>query len=328
MIINPKLNYINRTNTVVPGIGKPMGKRLHACERTEYFPEESWNNFLSTLTQEDFINYPNEFELRSQLAYYHGVEPENIMLFSGGDGALNAAISAFTVPKSTILVPEFYFPMYDVYAAQNECELAFLTYNGLKLTSKPKDHVYRLGVIVVGNPNSPVGDSPSEELFYELEKYHVPIIVDSVYADFGCTKLNVLSKLEQNYIFVHSFSKSFGGAGARIGYAIASEKILGYMAKLRPMFSATGPSIKFAIWALNCSADKTYIKDIIAVREEIQKIYPWNIGGNWVHLPYNKFNDKFVEAGFSFKDNCRLPSVTDLRLIRISTTRNLLPLIR
>lgn len=296
-----------------------VGTNLHAGERTELFLISAWQEFLGTLTQADFIRYPNDIELRQQLAEHHSVPTENILLFAGADEALDCIVRCFAAPTTQIIVPQYHFPMYDVYAARAGATLVKLQYDKLTLTSATGSLVTSPRLVIVANPNSPVGDSPSLELFADLEKLNVPIVVDSVYCDFGSTQLDVAKTLEKNYIFVRSFSKSFGGAGARIGYVIANSKIISILDKVRPMVSVTGASIKFAQWALsNVRLRDQYVNEVVNVRKEVNAMFPWNIGGNWVHIPPT-YARKLDELKVKYKSNCYLP-VIDIPLIRISAS--------
>jgi histidinol-phosphate/aromatic aminotransferase/cobyric acid decarboxylase-like protein len=321
MKYNKHLDRVVRTNTVNT-LGNPLiGKRLHACERTSPFNDADWSQFMSTLTQADFINYPDDSVLKQTIADMHNVTPENIMLFSGADGAISCAFHCFTKHNTQVIMPEYHFPMYDVYSAQNNCDVALLQYDGLELTHDTNVPVFKPSLIVVANPNSPIGDSPSLDLFSNLERHQVPIVVDSVYSDFGCTPINIHDKLVKDYIFVYSLSKSFGGAGARVGYAIAKPAIIQIMAKMRPMFPITGPSIKFAQWVLRDTEIRDYyVGSTVLHRKEIARHYPWNIGGNWVHVPQNDYLDLFREAGLSFKSNLLIPPISKFMQIRISAT--------
>jgi histidinol-phosphate/aromatic aminotransferase/cobyric acid decarboxylase-like protein len=321
MKYNKHLDKVVRTNTVNTIGHAPIGQRLHACERAAPFGEIVWHKFMCTLTQEDFINYPDDSVLKQTIAVMHNVTPENIMLFSGADGAISCAFQCFTKHNTQVIMPEYHFPMYDVYSAQNVCESVSLKYDGLQLTPDTNVLVTKPSLVVIANPNSPVGDSPSLDLFTALERYEVPIVVDSVYSDFGCTPFNVYDKLHKNYIFVYSLSKSFGGAGARVGYAIAKPEIIRVMAKLRPMFPITGPSLRFAQWVLKETELRDhYVENTVIYRKEIARYYPWNIGGNWVHVPQDDYLDLFRDAGLTFKRDVLVPPISSKSLIRISAT--------
>jgi histidinol-phosphate/aromatic aminotransferase/cobyric acid decarboxylase-like protein len=328
MKYNKHLDKVVRMNTVNTIGNATIGKRLHACERTVPFDALDWHKFMCTLTQEDFINYPNDSVLKQTLADRHNVKPENIMLFSGADGVIFCAFQCFTKHNTQVIMPEYHFPMYDVYTAQNACEPVLLKYDGLTLTHDTNFPCTKPSLVVMTNPNSPVGDSPSLDLFATLERYEVPIVVDSVYSDFGCTPLNVHDKLDKNYIFAYSLSKSFGGAGARVGYAIAKKEIIQVMAKMRPMFPITGASVKFTQWVLqNAELHDNYVGNTIAYRKEIARHYPWNIGGNWVHVPQDDYFAKFTEAGLTFKRDVLLPPVSRKLLIRISATSDVMRIV-
>lgn len=318
---NVNLDSVVRTNTVTGKIPAGIGKRLHAGERVAEFTTDEWYSFLATLTQEDIINYPDDSQLKATLAKYHHVEAENIMLFSGADGVMSCAVSCFGIPGSQILTPELHFPMYDVYAQQQGCKLNLLKYNGLDLTAQTTEVTNDVSMILVANPNSPVGDSMSLGMYHWFESFKVPIVVDSVYGLFGRTYLDINEKIEKNYIFTFSFSKGFGGAGLRIGYAVANKEIIQILNKMRPMFAVTGVSLKFAQWSLgHLSLHLEYVAQVVAARKVVQKVYPWNIGGNWVHVPQEKYFDAFTNAGLTFKVDCRLPNVTEEALIRISAS--------
>jgi len=328
MMYRKILDGITRVNSVDAANGYPIGKRLHACERAEPFDDRRWHEFLETLTQDDFINYPNDLELRKTIAKMHKVPLENIMLFAGADGALSCIFQCFTEQKTQIIMPEFHFPMYDIYAKQNACSVVLLKYDGLTLTSTTNTIADCPRLVIIANPNSPIGDSPSVDLFADLEKYNVPIVVDSVYSDFGSTQLDIYDKLSKNYIFVHSLSKSFGGAGARVGYVIANAHIISILNKMRPIFPITGASIKFAVWALsNIGSRDKYVATIIRNREKIAKFYPWNIGGNWVHVPQAKFLKMFASTGAVFKTDVKLPNISQTALIRITPTDAILSIV-
>jgi len=285
-----------------------------------------WSEFVKTLTQADFIQYPDDRCLVQRLATMHQVDVGNIMLFAGADAALDCIVNCFVEDGTQIIMPEYRFPMYDVYAAKVGAKIVNMRYDGFTLTPPLAQAVTNPRLVLLANPNSPVGDSPSLELFARLEAYNVPIVVDSVYSDFGSTSLDVLQCISKNYVFVHSFSKSFGGCGARIGYVIANTNIISILNKARSMVSVTGPSIKFATWALaNIYLRDEYVEQTVSIRNKVHSIIPWNIGGNWVHIPM-KCGHELDRLGVTYKNNCYLPSVTNTPLIRMSASYEVLPI--
>lgn len=320
MKYNPLLDWVYRSASV-PQENKTIGQRLHGGEWTSPLPEEYWNGFLSSLTQTDILFYPDDSPAKELLASKHGVSSKNILMFAGSDMALRCIFEAFLTSSANVLMPEYHFPMYDVYASIMGAGTHFMRYSNL--TMLPPVACPDINLIVVGNPNSPVGDSVSLE-FYEtvLEPYNVPIVVDSAYADFGCTDIPI-DKINSKYIFVHSLSKSAAAAGLRCGYAIACDEIIGLLNKVRPMMSVTGITIKYVEWALDHhDILDEYVKNVIDSREKVCERFYYNIGGNWVHLPMH-YADEFTKAGFTFKSDVYLPCEED-PLLRISATQDIL----
>jgi histidinol-phosphate aminotransferase len=293
--------------------------RMHAGERTESFHDSFFETFLSTLTQRDFIEYPDVTELRNKLAAKHNVKPSNIFISPGSDYALAALFYAFVEPGTSVLMPEARFPMYDVYLAQ--CQGTAIE---MKYTMVDGKHKLNVGyvpgaaqgvrMVVVGNPNSPVGDVLTIDEFSMLERFECPIVVDQAYGEFGKTDLSI-ELIEKNYVFVNTFSKGFGAAGIRVGYAVANEKIIELMGKYRLMFEVTGVSAKFAEYLLDHqSVLDEYIVKINAEREKLKSIGVHVNGGNWVHL-HQAYANRIHK--YTFKHGVRLPHVEE-PLIRIN----------
>ena len=112
---NDNLDNVLRYQIKSPDIGR----RLHMSERTVPFPEEKFQSFIASLSQEDFIQYHSTSELKEKLAVKHGVLPENIAIGPGSEFILSIIFQAFVSKQSKVLVPSMHFPMYDVYINQN-----------------------------------------------------------------------------------------------------------------------------------------------------------------------------------------------------------------
>ena len=315
------LDNIIRT-TPVHTVASDLGHRLHAGERAIEFPAEQFGDFVRSLAQSDFISYPDESKLIKIIANKHRVSEDNVLLFAGADAAIKCSVDTLCDIGSTVAAPMLHFPMYDVYIAQNGGK--FVPLHNIEKNDE-------LRMIIVGNPNSPEGNSYSEDYFGQLERFNVPIIVDSVYEAFGSTKLDVLDKIQRDYIFVYSFSKSYGAAGCRVGYAISNYTMITKLHKMRPMYGVNSVGLKFAEWLLvNQDLSDEYVSTCVSIRNKMNEWFPYNIGGNWVHVPELidsiSVVDELEKFGFSFKRGCTLPGVDGL-LIRATASQNFLDLI-
>jgi histidinol-phosphate aminotransferase len=298
--------------------------RMHAGERVKPFHSSFFERFLSTLEQKDFIEYPDLSSLRTKLASKHNVKPSNIFISPGSDYSLAALFYAFVEQGTSVVMPEARFPMYDVYLAQSQGTAQDLSYTMddgiLRLQLDPLPGVGQdVRMVVVGNPNSPVGDCLSLEDFVKLESYDCPIIIDQAYGEFGKTEVPI-ELIEKNYVFVNTFSKAFGAAGIRVGYVVANEKIIELISKFRLMFEVTGVSAKFAEYLLdNQDIVDEYCDEIIAERDKLKDIGVQVNYGGWVHID-EKFKDTLDK--YTFKQSVRLP-LHQTPLLRINVFEGL-----
>lgn len=307
MKFNSHLNHVVRKEM---GTFDECKRRLHMCERTISFDEVLFNGFKDSLVAEDFMYYSDDGELKRRLADLHGVNPENIFVGAGSDSVLNTIFDVFVSPGSDVLMPEAHFPMYDVYLQQNQ---------GNKLTFKYEFNNYQLhlntsvqntnnlSLIILGNPNSPVGDVVSLDKLENLTTFGVPLVLDQAYGEFGKTEVPI-EWINRGVIFVNSFSKSWGAAGCRVGYCIANREIIGLMNKLKRMFEISNVSKKFALFLLNNKPMvDDYVNQIVYERELLKRRFNLVQYGNWIHVPQHKYS--YLTDKWEVKQDASLPHV-------------------
>ena len=318
------LDDIKRTR---PALVDPHKRRLHMSERNQPFSDYVFQEFLSTISQSDFLYYNDTRELRDKLAKLHDVSPENIFIGQGSVYVLNCLFNAFIERGTEVVMPEARFPMYDVFLAQNEGVAKNLKYelinNQLKLnTSFEMNENTRM--IVIGNPNSPVGDVLSLSQIEELSSHGIPLVVDQAYGEFGKTFIPI-EMIEKNVVIVNTFSKGWGAAGARVGYCVANEKIVSLLEKYRQICETPAISQKFAMFLLdNPFIKDEYVSAIMKERNKLAKRFEHVYYGNWVHLPMDKYSQ--LPEDWEVKANTKLPLV-DGEFIRMSIFEGLNDLI-
>jgi histidinol-phosphate/aromatic aminotransferase/cobyric acid decarboxylase-like protein/imidazoleglycerol phosphate dehydratase HisB len=144
--------------------------------------------------------------LRAAIADYAGVEPENVVLGAGSDDLILLTARAFAGPGDTIaLAEEPTYPLYRIAAGLAGAEVGdddpVLTY-----CCRPN------------NPDGGLRPLPDAR----------PLVVDEAYFEY-CGETAV-SLIEEGVIVLRTFSKAFGLAGARVGYAIADAGTAGELA--------------------------------------------------------------------------------------------------
>ena len=191
-----------------------------------------------TRSQDIAGRYPDyqEDEVRSALARAHGVTPEQVLLGCGSGDVLRMAGGAFLAPGRKVVVAE---PTFEAVLAYNRVTKA----EPIKV---PLDASFRhdlprmaaacdssTGLVYVCNPNNPTGTIVTgEELaaFLGRVPLSVTVLLDEAYHHFvehpGYRSGFDLLGAHPNLIVVRTFSKVYGLAGMRLGYAVAARDMI------------------------------------------------------------------------------------------------------
>ncbi len=129
-------------------------------------------------------------------------------------------------------------------------------------------------MVYIANPNNPTGtyitDSEFERFMRKVPR-DVLVIMDEAYYEYAKEVSDYPHSLDYDYenvITLRTFSKAYGLAGFRIGYAIASERIIANMMKTKLTFEPTTPAQAAALAALG---DQRFLKKSKDVVEEGKK---------------------------------------------------------
>jgi histidinol-phosphate aminotransferase len=210
--------------------------RLNANENP-YGPPESARRAIAA-SAADGHRYPDDLaaQVRRALGARHGVAPEQIALGCGSSQILQMADTAYLEPNRTVVAAEPTF----------EAVLGYADVLRSRAVKVPQTSDFRhdlpkmaaacdamTGVVYVCNPNNPTGTIVAGDELAELAS-RVPrstmILVDEAYADFVeapayRSALEILPRAP-NVIVARTFSKIFGLAGMRLGYAVASPEVI------------------------------------------------------------------------------------------------------
>ena len=227
-----------------------------------------------------FYPDPGGWKLREILSRKHGLPPEQIILGNGGDGLISLITNTFLNPDDEVLYCEPTFPIY-----HSATRIAMGIPKGI-----PLDAGYRFDleglkqaisektrIIFLCNPNNPTGTvvpPAAIEAFLETLPEGILVVLDEAYVDFMDARMvpPVRSWIEKGWplISLRTFSKAYGLAGMRIGYALASREIVGELYKAREPFCVSMLALEAAVGAL--SDPEHYEKVIGGVRKERQRL--------------------------------------------------------
>lgn len=167
-----------------------------------------------------------------EIAASLGLEPGRVVVTAGADDALDRTFRAFLRPGRSAVLPVPTFEMMYRFAAATGGEVKTVPWQE---TFPVKGIIQALdpdvALVAVVSPNNPTGLVITP---HELERLseaapHSVILLDHVYADYADRDLTGLASELANVVTVRTFSKAWGLAGCRVGYAVASPQIAGVL---------------------------------------------------------------------------------------------------
>lgn len=212
--------------------------------------------------------YPSPYyvKLREMLSEYTGLDVENIAVSSGASDIIRLITDILLDPLDRVFVPMPSYTMYVMYSMLREASLETRVYEGYRI-----DGCYERGKLAfLCSPNNPTGNEVEAKVVEEFLQSFEYVVVDEAYYEFsGKTCVDLLNHYD-NLIILRSFSKFFGLAGMRVGYALAGESIVRAVEKVRNPFAISTLAQIAAIEALK-SLDY-YMRVAETIRAERERI--------------------------------------------------------
>ncbi len=240
---------------------KPAGAILLNSNENPYGPSPK---ALEALVGADPIanRYPDAAEdaMRAAIAKHHGVSPEQVTLGCGSSEILQMADLAFTGPGRKAVAAEPTFEAVLIYAKVLRAEPVTVP-----LTSDFRHDLPKMaeacaggaGLVYVCNPNNPTGTivgGAELATFAARVPSATTILVDEAYHHFVespsyRSALELIPK-HPNVVVVRTFSKIYGMAGLRLGYAVGSKERIDEMSKYATFSNANSAVLAAALASL------------------------------------------------------------------------------
>jgi histidinol-phosphate aminotransferase len=209
---------------------------------------------------------PTAEPLRSALARYHDVAPNQVFVANGADQVLDCLYRAFASPGDAVVRTDPGYSLLPVLAALFSARdrAVSLAPDG----ALPEDFATQPGVLrVVVNPNSPTGHwiEPAE-LEARLEGAAGVVAIDEAYCDFAPTSCVAVLGSHPNWLIVRTLSKSHALAGLRVGYALGDADLIDDLRAVSDSYAVDRCAIAGARAALDDEPHHRRIVDTV-VRE-------------------------------------------------------------
>lgn len=220
--------------------------------------------------------YPdgNGFELKAALSRKHGVPQDRIVLGNGSNDVLEMAARAFLAPGASAVYSQHAFAVYPLATKATGAE-------GIEVPAREFGHdldamasAIRADtrIVFMANPNNPTGTwiAPEAVLaFLRKVPADVLVVLDEAYNEYLEPALRCDSArwLEQfpNLVISRTFSKAYGLAGLRVGYALVRPEVADLMNRVRQPFNVSHLAQVAAVAAL---ADQEFVQKSYALNRD------------------------------------------------------------
>lgn len=258
---------VRRVAPYVPG-EQPKNKNVIKLNTNEcpYPPAPGVERIAHEMMVDRLRLYPDTDStgLVDVLARYYHVKPEQVFVGVGSDDVLSMIFLTMFHSQKPVLFPDITYSFYDVWAKVYDIPFEQIPLDD-NFCIRKEDYYRENGGIVLANPNAPTGVFAPLEVIEDIVKHNPDsaVIVDEAYVDFGAQSALPLLEKYDNMIIVQTFSKSRAMAGARIGFAIASEKIIRYINDVK--FSVNSYTMNTPAQELGVEAvrDDAYFKMVV-----------------------------------------------------------------
>ena len=177
--------------------------------------------------------YPDETAdaLRADLALLHGLPADWILLGDGSSEILKLAASAFTGPGRRLVTADPTFESVARHAAAAGAEVTRVPLDGAAAHALEKMSAGDAGLVYLCNPNNPTASlTPKARVRAFLDAAPCVVLVDEAYHHYAESadyeSVAPLVKTNPKLVVARTFSKIYGLAGARLGYAVAQPALL------------------------------------------------------------------------------------------------------
>jgi len=217
---------------------------------------------------------PSAYELREAIAGHHGLSVENTLVDAGADALIFLFLRAFADPGSVVIHAAGTYPTVGYFCRSMGLRPYSVSYtlsggtarvDLARLASEARHQQAR--VVYLANPDNPTGsehDWQALKAFAAMLPVGTLLILDEAYEAFGTPRC--ASPLP-NAVRLRSFSKAYGLAGMRVGYAIAPPQLLEVAQRARVHYGVGTVAQSLALAALE---DQAHHRSVIATTQALK----------------------------------------------------------
>ena len=260
----------------------------------------------------NFFRYPDgkSKELRNQISKKFKCNEDRIICGAGSDEVIQMLCQLFLKPKDDVIVPQFSFLMYRIYAQIVSANVIFAKEINFKVSTSEiiKKVTKKTKIVFLANPNNPTGTYLTRNELLELRRklrQNILLVIDDAYYEYMVNKDYKsgleLFKNKKNVFILRTFSKIYGLASLRIGWGYGSKEIVKELLKIKPPFNINKIAEMAAVEALK---DKSFI--LKSVKHNLKWAYKIKKVLENYKIKTNKVSANFLLLDF---DKCKYSAI-------------------
>lgn len=246
--------------------GHPFALRLGANENLFGVSQEVTQALHRTLPTIGYYPDPKNHDLIQALADFYRIDDTNLLIANGVDELLGLMVRAFCETGDVAVTSAGTYPTFSFHVKGYGARLVSVPYAG---TQPDLDalaeaaHKHNAKLVYLANPDNPSGTFHSRESIRKLRSSlpdSTMLLLDEAYVEFAPPEEDVIEPFSPNLIQLRSFSKAYGLAGLRIGYAMGDAQTIRTFEKIRLHFGVSIVAQTIAVAALK---DRQFVESVI-----------------------------------------------------------------
>jgi histidinol-phosphate aminotransferase len=222
--------------------------------------------------------HPDYGALKKAVAGYAAVPPDQVVLSNGADEMIDLLIRLFVEPGEAIVTCPPTFSMYRFSARVNRCRvLTAPRREDLRLDVAAVERVVKENngetrLLFVVSPGNPSGQAIPLQEVERLLELPLLVAVDEAYIEFGGESAVALLPSYDNLVIIRTFSKWAGMAGLRLGYALLTPRLAGYLERIRPPYNVNTAAMVAALATFDdLEAVQANVARVVEERERLRE---------------------------------------------------------
>ena len=238
-------------------IATPPGirMRLNRLEMQVPYPAGTLEQIRASLDLRHLEHYPDYRPFYARLAEYVDHPVERLVVGAGIEEFIRMLMA---LEERAIVLQSPTCAMHRVYGDAFRSRLVLLESDPRRRTTVD-DVLAKLdsgvGLLLWANPGQPVQDyftlAELERIARRCAALDIVFAIDEAYAGFGAESALPLVHTHPNVIVLGTFSKAFGLASCRIGFAVAQRPLIGFLDAVRQSGEVASLSMQLATWAMD-----------------------------------------------------------------------------